>query len=331
MKPLWRILALAIGVAAFGWCLSQVGLKNVSDSIRQLGGFAPLVLLPYSIVYIVDCLAWTRTLPRHQIPFFTLFKIRWAGESVNSVLPSAYIGGEAVKVGLLQRHGISPGDGATTAIISRTAQTVAQLAFVLLASAILLGMTQGQPRLQAFVGLMLLGGLAGTVTFLWLQKRGLFRTALAALESIGGSFRFLEQRKNSLLRLDETIIKFHGAESRRFLMSTCLYFAGWLLDTIEICLVAYLLGLPITWSQALVVEAFAGISKILGMWVPGSLGVQESGIVLIGRVVGLPDTLSAPYALIRRGREMIFAAVGLSLLYADRTFRSTAKLDPVAP
>jgi len=324
MKPAWRILALAIGLCAFGWYLSQVGLKNISDSLRQLGAFAPLVLLPYSLVYMMDCLAWIQTLPRHQIPFLTLLRIRWSGESVNNILPSAYIGGEAVKVGLLRRHGISPGDGTTAAIVSKTTQTVAQLAFVLLTSVILLGMTQGQPRLQALVGLMLLGGLIATVLLLWCQKRGLFRTALGALEALGGSFRFLEKRKESLFQLDETIRKFYGADSRRFLLSTGLYFAGWLLDTIEICLVAYLLGLPITWPQALVVEAFAGISKVLGMWIPGSLGVQESGIVLIGRIVGLPDALSAPYALIRRGREMTFAAIGLCLLYADRTFKSTA-------
>ena len=84
--------------------------------------------------------------------------------------------------------------------------------------------------------------------------------------------------------------------------------------------------MPIAWPQAVVVEAFAGISKAFGMWVPGSLGIQESGIVLIGRLAGLPDTLSAAYALIRRARELIFAAVGIVLLYGSDAFRGTPTL-----
>ena len=100
------------------------------------------------------------------------------------------------------------------------------------------------------------------------------------------------------------------------------------MDSFEIYLVAQLLGMPIAWSQAVVVEAFTGVAKALGMWIPGSLGVQESGIVLMGRLLGLPDTLTASYALIRRGRELVFAAAGLLLLYANDPLRNTLKAKP---
>jgi hypothetical protein len=57
--------------------------------------------------------------------------------------------------------------------------------------------------------------------------------------------------------------------------------------------------------------------KILSLWVPGALGVQESGILMLGRLAGLPDTLSVSYALLRRAREIVFALAGWLLLYAD--------------
>jgi hypothetical protein len=59
------------------------------------------------------------------------------------------------------------------------------------------------------------------------------------------------------------------------------------------------------------------VAKAIGMWIPGSLGIQESGIVLIGRIVGLDSTFAAAYALIRRFRELIFAAVGMFFLYGS--------------
>ena len=71
--------------------------------------------------------------------------------------------------------------------------------------------------------------------------------------------------------------------------------------------------------SALAVEAFTSVAKVLGMWVPGALGVQESSIVMLGRLAGLPDPLSVTYALLRRAREILFALVGWLLLYGHET------------
>lgn len=325
MKLPWRILVLAAGLSFFGWYLADVGLGAVWNAVRSLGLGAPLLLLPYLIVYGVDCAAWARTLPPHEVPFLTLLRIRWAGESVNNVVPSAYVGGEAVKVCLLRNQGVSATAGATSAVVSKTAQSAAQLAFVLIASAALLTLGQSWPGLWAGLTLVALGGSVLMALLFWMQRAGFFRMIFALLRALRWHPRFLEERRARLLHLDETIQGFYRAHPRQFCASAALYFAGWLLDCVEIYLVAQMLGLPITWVQALVVEAFTGMAKALGMWVPGSLGIQESGIVLMGRVAGLPDTLCASYALIRRARELIFAAVGLLFLYADGTMRMTAQ------
>jgi hypothetical protein len=89
-----------------------------------------------------------------------------------------------------------------------------------------------------------------------------------------------------------------------------------MLDSVEIWLTAWLLGMPIHGFQALAVEAFVGVVKVVGMWVPGALGVQESGIVALVRLAGGADLLGATYALLRRVRELLFAAVGWGLFLA---------------
>ena len=100
---------------------------------------------------------------------------------------------------------------------------------------------------------------------------------IALSEELRLKFPALEARKAKLLELDATIVSFYRREPRRFYASTLLYLVGWMLDTVEIYLVAQLLDMPITLSQAVVMEAFTGVAKVLGMWLPGSLGVQESG------------------------------------------------------
>lgn len=323
MRKLWRIVALCVGVTLFGWYVYRVGPRSVWETVRPLGALAPLILAPFFVVYLVDCLAWTQTLPRRGISFWTLLRIRWAGESVNSLIPTAYVGGEAVKVLLLRQHGISAGDGATAAVISKTAQTVAQLGFVLAATAVLVSLEHGGlPARQGALGIVVCGTVMVAALF-GVQKLGIFRLGVGLLDRLGRRAHWVALERNRLLQLDSTLVGFYRTEPGRFLRATLLYLGGWMLDTVEIYLVATLLGVAITWPQAFVAEAFTGVAKALGMWIPGSLGVQESGIVLVGRVVGLPESFTAAYALIRRARELLFAAVGLGLLSRERAGGAT--------
>jgi uncharacterized membrane protein YbhN (UPF0104 family) len=154
---------------------------------------------------------------------------------------------------------------------------------------------------------------AGLLGLWGLQHIGLFRMAMSATRLLPFRISALETRKEKLLSLDRTILGFYRNHPRRAYASAALYFAGWLLDTVEVLLVAFLLGTPISWLQALVVEAFTGMAKVAGTWIPGSLGVQETGIVLSAKAAGLPDALGASYALIRRSRELAFAAAGIWL------------------
>ena len=126
MKLFWKVLLLAAGLALFGWYLAGIGLDSVWRAILSLGPWAPLVLVPYFVVYLIDCLAWSQTLPRIStaIPFPSLLRIRWSGESLNNLIPSAYVGGEALKVYLLRSRGITGTEGAMKVFLSKGPNSV---------------------------------------------------------------------------------------------------------------------------------------------------------------------------------------------------------------
>lgn len=318
MKAHFRALILIGVLALFGWYLSNLGLRNVFEVMGRLGAWAPLILVPYFVVYMVDCLAWSQTLPRIKVPFWTRYRIRWAGESVNNLVPTAYVGGEAAKVMMLRGYGISSQEGAVSAVVSKSAQTVAQLLFIVAASTIFFQLAKDQPKLRLAILFLLIGGFGAVGALFWVQKIGLFRMFWAFAAAVPWKMRGMEERKVRMLELDRTIFGFYREHRSRFFGATFLYFCGWLLDTVEIYLVGYLLGVPITWPEAVVVEAFTGVAKALGMWLPGSLGVQESGIILVGKLIGLPETFVAAYALIRRARELIFAGAGMFFFLGGR-------------
>jgi putative membrane protein len=328
VKTAGKLLLLLAGLALFGWYLSRADLRAVGEVLGRLGWLAPVILLPYFCVYVVDCIGWRFCLPA-QLPlsFTTLFRIRWTGESVNNVLPSGYVGGEAVKVYLLRRRGIATHTGTSSVVVGRSAQTTAQLFFILLAAFAFLQIAGDRPGLRAGMILVLVGGTLALAGLFWVQSRGLFASILSVAGVLRVKLGWLEKRRAKILEVDRTILGFYRNHRPRFYASTGCYFGGWLLDTLEIYLVAHLLGMPITWVEAFAVEAFIGVAKVLGLWVPGSLGVQESGIVMLGELAGFPDTLSVAYALLRRAREIIFAGIGWLLLYTDHADLRTIKAE----
>lgn len=317
MKSVLRILLLVAGLALFGWYLSRTNLREVGEALSSLGWLATLVPLPYILVYVVDTIAWSFSFRRRPaVSFWGLFVIRWAGESLNNVLPSASIGGEALKVYLLGKRGVSVTDATSSAVISKTVQTIAQFLFISAASLVFMLAFPENTRLRLGMGIVLAGGLSIVACMLWLQSRGLFGSLLGMAARLGFRPRLAEQRRAQLARIDSEIAGFYGAHRSRFFLCAATYLGGWFLDTLEIYFVAFLVGAPIHWWQAMIVEAFTSVAKVLGMWVPGSLGVQESGIVLIGRAAGLSDPFCLAYALIRRGREAVFAVVGWLFIYS---------------
>lgn len=315
MKLALKLLLALVGLALFGWFVHGAGVHEIGRAFARLGWFAPLALVPFFGTYLLDTLGWRFAFgmegPR-GIRFPTLMRVRWAGEAINIVLPSAYIGGEAAKVQMLHQRGVPRMQSASSVVAGKTAQVLAQVCFIALGAAA--GMANLPADSPARVGMLAISLVAlGIVAFLFLlQRRGIFRTLSALLP-----LPALRTRAERLQELDERIFNFYHRDRRHFVLSTSAYFAGWMTDTVEIFFVSRLLGMPIDWSQAIAIESFITVAKALGIFVPGALGVQESGIVFLCALFGLPAALGVSYAIFRRGREVVYALIGGAFLYAS--------------
>ena len=200
MRFRWKPIILTMALALLAWYVSTVDFHEAARVLSRIGGWAPLILLPYLIVYLVDALAWARTLPS-TIRFRTLFWIRWAGEAVNNTLPSGYVGGEAVKVWLLQRHGVSATSGTLSVVVSKTAQTIAQVLFILLASIAFLILARDQTGLRAGILFVLTGSILAVAALCWIQKVGVGRVAEVIARILPITKGWIEKQKDKLEKL----------------------------------------------------------------------------------------------------------------------------------
>ncbi|MBL9139683.1 MAG: flippase-like domain-containing protein [Verrucomicrobiales bacterium] len=318
-RTLAQVILTLLGCAGLVWFALQVDWSATRDLLLRLGGWLFLLPVPYLLVYLADTTGWLQTFhTRPAVPWLRLFRIRWAGEAVNNVIPSAYIGGEALKVLMLRRHGVPGPEGTTAAVLSKSLQSVAQLLFLSLASVAFLSLGTAPPGFAKAVAAVLIGGITVLTGWFLLQRLGLFTTLVRLIRRLRlNPGRWLPKAEH-LREVDEGIRRFHSRYPGRFFGSITAYLAGWVLDASEIYLVGQLLDLPISWRQAIAVEAFTGVAKAVAVLVPGAIGIQESSIVFLCRMAGVAEPLGTFYALLRRAREVLFAAIGWQFLLLEQ-------------
>src|SRR3977135_3331208 len=92
------------GLLLLGGMVWQVGITDLLTSFRAVGlWIVPWVLLE-SIPVGLHTAGWAACFHKrhHAVAFWRLFVVRLAGSAINQVTPTATIGGEVVKVLLLE-------------------------------------------------------------------------------------------------------------------------------------------------------------------------------------------------------------------------------------
>ncbi|HYL82304.1 MAG TPA: lysylphosphatidylglycerol synthase transmembrane domain-containing protein, partial [Candidatus Acidoferrum sp.] len=318
----WQIVCLALGLLLVAVLIHGVGLGAVLRAFQRLGWLTPLIVVPYFSAYIADSFGWWWILSRDftspvECPALApprLFAIRAAGEVVNAITPTAYLGGEPVKAWLLHQHGIPIAPGLASVLVSKTALMLTQGAYVLLG--LLIALPEWQPAvplpLAAAAGILLV--ILMCLLLIGVQRRGLFGFLLGLSRRWTGRKGMLGAWESDILALDQHLREFYGGSLRNFLICCGFHFLGWVVGSCEVYLILWMLGSPVGFLTALSIDALSSVAKLSAIIVPGSLGIQESGQILIFLGFGLGAPAALTFGLLRRGRELLWVGLGLIVL-----------------
>ncbi len=311
---------LVVGLLSLIFLVWHIGPERIYEAASQLGPVALLILLiPSTIMYIVEAYGWKITLgpSAKHLSFWRVLAIRTAGEAVNMTTPTAYVGGEPVKAYLLKKHQVPMVQGLASVVIAKTTMTLAEVVFILLGIALAFWRvgadgSSGQTIATALVSVGLL--VLMTAALVFVQQRGLFTWLLEAQRKIGLRIRYLEAREKKLRSLDRTILDFYRDNRLTFCSSIGLFFVGWLAEALEVYVIIYFLGGPAVALSAISISALSVFIKSGAFFIPGSLGVQDGGNMLLLRAFGYSDVTGITFALLRRFRELVWIGLGLLCL-----------------
>ena len=315
-NTIWKWLGLAAGLALFAAVLARSDLKGVWSLLSDFRWRFGVVFLFYIVIFGLDTLGWKfalRPQVQSRVPWSRLFRVRLAGEALNYVTPTASLGGEPVKAWLLsRRHGVPMQDGMASVVVAKTTFTLSMLLFAALGLALTLTTVQSSSSsagLLAWVWVVLpvmtfLTGLFLLVQFLQPFRRG----AQVVSRWMPEWFRKLTERVHEW---DHAIVALYRDSPRSVFFSLGFHFLGWLAGAVEVYLIFYFLGLPVSWATAFSLEALWVLLRSGAFMIPGSIGASEGFLLLICSGLGLSAVAGLALGLIRRAREVAWTGLGL--------------------
>lgn len=311
-----KILFFGIGISLFIFLVYKIGVTEIYDNLLSMGYKFPLIFIPFFLICFFDTVGWKYSFSSwfDGIKLRNLYPVRWAGESINILTPTAYVGGEPIKAYILKRYNVPFHDGLASVIVGKTVMTMAQIFFLILG----IGATAFYISSDNYLILSALIVLVISIPLVWFfylwQKRGLFSSIYNLLQKLKIRINYILKNKDKIELLDEKIRHFYKKKKENFFLSFFYYFLGWSAGLFEVYTILYLMGYNIGFSKALIIESMVQLLKSCSFFIPGSLGVVEGGGLLIFTSLGFDAQTGLSYGIFRRSRELIWAGAGLLIL-----------------
>jgi hypothetical protein len=306
------VLRLVVATGSLAAC-AAVAFFNRGVLVQAVhraahANWAPLLLLaPMFIAWnYVAALAWRsllRALSKADAPpAWRLTVIRIQGGAINLFVPLLGLGGDVTRTVLLTRVNRRAAVSAPSVLLDSVVSALAGLIFCVAGMSTRPSVLPGGAAPIAVTAAI----AAGIGIALWSAPQ-LARKGHAALWS----------RLATLLGPALQVVALSPAPLRSSMRaSLAWHFVERCMMAAEVWLIAYGLGLNLTFAQVASSSAVMTAFTIVLFFVPGQLGAPEGGLSLAFLALGLPGDAGLSVALIRRARQVLFSCLALALLAA---------------
>lgn len=325
-----KLVYVVSGLGLLAWILAGVDLGLAWNSLLGIGWGLIAVLAVYLLGFYVDSLSWQLAISRLPLTLiwsYRVWRIRMVGEAFNTVMPAGGFGGEPVKAVLLKRHhAVDYRDGTTSLILARTINLIALIGFMSIG--LILMADHGKiPDKYTWLAMGGFAFLSAGIGFLLVVQR----FGGASLMGVGlrhaGFGASLDRAIETVRDVEGRLGKFYARTPARFFPALLLAMVNWIIGALETYVILSLLGHPVSFADAWIIESVAQMVRAVTFFVPANLGTLDSVfIVLCGAITGHAE-IGVAVAAVKRIRELIFVlwGFGLGSLYSLRNLMADAE------
>ena len=302
------------------WALKDIRFRELFANLGNLTALQVGILLAVNLLFVLTLtLRWAVILRGMGAPvvLFRLLSYRLAGYAFSYLTPGPQFGGEPLQMHLAKKHSDLGYDvGAASILLDKTFELLGNFAFLGLASLAFLSpglLPSGGLRLAIPLPSLLIALPSAylAAVFLGIRPLSWFMGRLPA----GLLARPRIQKARTLIQASETRILAYCRRRGRTILQLLLFFLlVWTISLAEMRLVLHFLGVPVSYSETLLILAGGKFAFLLPF--PGALGALELTYVGLFELLGLEAETGMSLVLYMRARDLLFATAGLITAFA---------------
>jgi putative membrane protein len=302
------VVAWLTGIAAVTAVIIWIGLDSVAHAVASVGwGIALVIVVRAATVSVAGVGWWMLFPPKARPQLGTCVILRFVREAANVLLPMAQVGGDLIGAGLLTLYAVPGALAAASVIVDILIQAATQFLFAAIGLLVLvaLGADATVARIAA-IGLTL-GGLL-LAGFYLAQRRGGQRLLRLVITRLAGDRQW--RVLGTIDAVYQNLAAIYAARSD-LVGSFVVHLAGWIIGVAEVLIVFACMGHPVSLAEALIIESLLHAIRGAAFAIPGALGAQEGGLVLLCAIFGIPPEQAIALSLVKRAADVALGVPGL--------------------
>jgi hypothetical protein len=316
--PLGIIFGL-LGLLLFAYFIRRAGIGEIAAGIQRLGYGFILILAISSLRYVVRALAWIRCVEEpYHLPFRDAVAARLMGDALGNIIPFASVAVSEPSKAVFVKDRM-PLIAALSALAVENIFYALSVALFIFAGTATLLLSFSLPKALRYASI---GALITTLViipagYLLLRSESKFLSGtLRFFGRHGVAPNLVAKIAPRVQALEERIFGFYQRSRKSFFaifaLDMCFHLAG----VAEIyATLSFISPLAPSLRQAFILESVNRIINVAFKFIPLRAGVDEGGTGQVSKVLGFARGIGVTLAIIRKGRDIFWSAVGIVLIW----------------
>jgi len=301
------LLLLIAGAALLVWQIRDKGAADILEGFRSVGAWFGVILLLSLLRFVARTRAWTSLIDT-PVPAGRALAATLGGDAIGNVTPLGLLASEPAKALYLGRY-VAPARALAALMAETFFYTISVAIYIVLGTASMLEFfaLDDAVRMAAWIALASMGTALAAAAWLAWRQPNLLSAMLAYVP--------VAKLRTIIDRIRDFELQAYGSARGRggpLAVVVACEVTFHVLSYLEAWLTLWLLtgqSLPLA---ALVLDTFQRVSNIVFKMIPFRLGVDQVGSEMVAIAIGLPPGIGLQMSLVRTGRVIVWAVVGLA-------------------
>ncbi len=312
-----QLIAFLFGLALLVYVINRIGVQPIFDALAQIGfGFFTLLAISGSRHFIRAIALRTAVPPeRRRFNVWQAFTTRLGGEAVSFLTFTGPVLGEATKAALLRKR-VTLVTAAQALVVDNLLYNLSVALFILSGACVMLAVFNlPQPAFYALLVIAVAASLTLFGVVFALSRRVMPLSALIKrLIKAGIKPQALTARREHILRIEGHFYHFYRQRHGAFFTIIVLDLLSHASSVLEVYVTLRMLGFRPGLAAPFVIESLTKVINFAFGFVPGTIGVYESGNVIILGTLGFAAATGLTLAIVRKAGIIFWTVIGVAIL-----------------